>query len=99
MKTNAAKRYRHPNHVALIGQLAAGVPHRIVGIVRAAVLGPECIGLNSPRIYVEEEAVTLVVKSIERQFDVVVVGRGNGFAPRQMSADGLRFFVPANPDD
>src|SRR5216684_5970403 len=38
VKTNAADRNRHPDHISLGGQLAAGVPHRIVGIVGAAVL-------------------------------------------------------------
>ena len=38
VKTNAAERDRHPDHISLGRQLAAGVPHRIVGIVGAAVL-------------------------------------------------------------
>jgi hypothetical protein len=41
------------------------------------------------RVYVEQEPVTLVMKSVDRQFDVVVIGRSNRLPSCQVSADGM----------
>src|SRR5436305_7965746 len=94
MKPKAAEGDRRPDHITLRGDARTRVPERVPRIVRALPLREERVGLDSHRIDVEDEAVTLVVKRIERDFDVVVgVKWLRRLAPGHMSADRTRVVI------
>src|SRR5437588_10054826 len=43
--------------------------------------------------------MALVMEGVDNEFDVVVVGWSNGFAPGKVSTDSVRFGVPTHPDN
>src|SRR5438093_12977135 len=105
MKAQAAKRDGNPNHKSIGADLGTRIPERVPGIVGALAFGPECVGLNTLWIYIKDEAVALVLKSVQRDFYIIVrvkrttitVG-DRRFASGQAGADAVRL-VPAQEHD
>src|SRR5690348_11185253 len=43
--------------------------------------------------------MALIMEGVDSEFDIVVVGRSNGFASRKVRTDGVRIRVPTHPDN
>ena len=79
MKTETTEGNCHPYDISLGSQAAAGIPNRVEGIIRTTAFRPERIGLYAERIHVEQKAVPLVMKGVDREFDVIVIRGSDAF--------------------